>query len=497
MKILNTTEIKNLEAEVINEIGIPSLVLMERASFSVFDYLKKHVIKDKKIRILILAGNGNNGGDAIALGRMFFLDKIYVELCIISENNNKTTENTTQFEIASKLGINIIYFEDIGNNYDLIIDGVFGSGLSRELNDYYKKIIDFINTLEGIKIALDIPSGINGNTGEVMGKAFIADYTFTFGFYKTGLLMDSALDYVGKIILTDIGLPSHLSEKIDLKYLTEEKAKSLIKPRSKNSYKNKFGRTLIIGGQENMSGALVLATNSALRSGTGLVNVITEKTIHNIVASQIPSAMVSSYDSFENFVEVFEASEKPDAILFGIGCGKNNGKKEILEYLIKNFKKTLVIDADGLNLLAENIELLESRPFKTILTPHLGEFSRLSKIEGKEIQKDKLLALSDFFKNKENLVVILKGSKSIISNGEKTYINSTGNAIFARGGSGDILSGLVAGLASYNEFFDASILGTYLHGLAGDLALEDYSEHSILPDELLVYISKAYKKILN
>lgn len=495
MKILNTTEIKNLETKVINEIGIPSLVLMERASFSVFDYLKNHLIKNNNIRILILAGNGNNGGDAIALSRMFFLDKIYVELCIISENSNKTNENNIQFEIISKLGVNVIDFENIGNNYDLIIDGIFGSGLSRELNEYYKNTMDFINNLDGIKIALDIPSGINGNTGEVMGKAFIADYTFTFGFYKVGLLMDSALDYVGKLILTDIGLPYHLSKNITLSYLTEEKVTNLLKPRSKNSYKNKFGRTLIIGGQENMSGALVLATNSALRSGTGLVNVMTEKSIHSIVATQVPSAMVISFDNFENFIEIFNSSEKPDTILFGIGSGKNATKKEILEYLIKNFEKTLVIDADGLNLLAENIDLLKSRTFKTIITPHIGEFSRLSGFTSVEIQKNKLLCLKDFLANKNNLVVVLKGAKSLISDGKKTYINSTGNAIFSRGGSGDILSGLIAGLSTYNDFFEASLLGTYIHGLAGDLALEDYNENSVLTEELLIYISKAYKKL--
>ncbi len=349
-----------------------------------------------------------------------------------------------------------------------------------------------VNNMNGVKIALDIPTGINGDNGQIMKIAFKADYTFTFGFYKTGLFMDSSIDYVGNVVLVDIGIPDFFADEVKTNYLTEEKILSLIKKRPKSSYKNMFGNVLIIGGSENMSGAIAISTKASLRSGVGLVNVLVEKNIHSIISPQVPSAMVNYYNDFEDFIIKFNSLVKPNSIAFGMGCGKNNDKKKILEFLILNFEGNLLIDADGLNLLSENMDLLKQRKFNTIITPHLGEFSRLVNKDKNEINKNKLDVLKNFMEDKNNLVCVLKGGKSIISNGDEIYINSTGNPIFARGGSGDILSGLIAGLLAYNNPFESALLGTYIHGLAGDLAINEFSEISILPEEIIDYISKAF-----
>lgn len=498
MKVITTDQMKKYDKKTIEELGISSLVLMERASFGVFDWIKKNLSSNLKNKeILIIAGVGNNGGDALVLARMLFLKNFNIKVVFIGDLEKRSLENKIQYEILEKLGIKIFSFEEIKDFYNtyLIIDGLFGVGLTRDLNEKYIGIIKKLNTIECIKIALDIPTGINGDTGKIMGEAFRADYTFTFAFYKLGLFSDIALDYVGKIILVDIGIPQFFANEVNTSYLLKEKILPLIKKRNFNSYKNQFGRVLLIGGSESMSGALILATKSALRSGVGLVNLLVEKSIHTIVASQVPSAMTNYYESLEDFKEKFIKLGKLDSVVFGTGCGINSEKKAILEFLIENYQGNLIIDADGLNILSENLDILSNRIYPTIITPHLGEFARLTKKTSKEINENKLEILKIFMKNKNNFITILKGAKSIITNGQEYYINSTGNPIFARGGSGDILSGLIGGLSAYNNILEASLIGTFIHGLAGDLALEAFNEISILPEELTVYISKAFKNL--
>lgn len=305
--------------------------------------------------------------------------------------------------------------------------------------------------------------------------------------------MDQALEYVGKVTVIDIGIPAMYAKALKINYVNKDLIKSLfLAKRSLSSFKNHFGRVLLIGGSKNMSGAIVLATKSALKSGAGLVEVMVDEEIHKIVAMQVPTAMVSTY-SKEHLINNLNTY---DTIVVGPGLGQSLKIIEIITYLLLHYEKTIVFDADAINLLAKDTNLLNNTKAKVILTPHIGEMSRLLKVTTKEIQLDRLKAVNDFINEFPKTTLILKGAKSIIANEHEIYINSTGNPILARGGSGDILSGLIGGLACQKlEPLRSAILGVYLHGLAGDLALKDFNEHSIITEELIDYISSAFRTV--
>lgn len=309
--------------------------------------------------------------------------------------------------------------------------------------------------------------------------------------------MDQAIDYVGKIYCVDIGIPYFYANDIRTEFVDNQIIREIYpKPRIKNSFKNKYGKSLFIGGSIGMSGAIVLSAKSSLKSGLGLCSILVEKEIHNIVASQIPTAMVNYHEfnldqNLKNIINSF------DSIIFGPGIDKNNIFNEnILKYIINEYDKNLIIDADGLNILSKNIDIMLNPKAKIIITPHPGEFSRLINVSSKEIQSDRIKYVKEFCNKYPKITLVLKGVKSIIANNEKIYINNTGNPILSRGGSGDILSGIIGAFSSQNiNNFDSCVLSNYIHGLASDIALKDNSEHSIITEELIEYISKAFVEI--
>lgn len=504
MKILNRTEIQDIESKTITDLGIDSLILMERAGLETFNFIKKNLIKniqDNK-NILILVGVGNNGGDGLVLARLLFLDNIKTQVILIGENNKRTKENLKQLDIIKKLGINTIeynkqYIEDLLKDSSLIVDSIFGIGLTREIYGQYFSLINQINKSNITKLSLDIPSGIDANSGKSLGISIKANYTITYGFNKIGLFMDQAVDNIGKLICVDIGIPRFYANDIKTSLIDKSLIKQIFpKPRLKNSFKNKYGKCLLIGGSISMSGAIVLSAKSALKSGLGLCSILVEKDIHTIVASQIPTAMTNYHnfildDKLKQFINSF------DSIVFGPGINKDTlFNKELLVYLITEYDKKLLIDADGLNILSRNTDLLINPQSEVVITPHVGEFSRLMNINSKDIQTDRIKFVEEFCLKYPKITLVLKGSKSIISNNDKVFINSTGNPILARGGSGDILSGIIGTfLAQSINCLESAILGNYIHGLTSDIALNENSEHSIITEELIPYISKAFSYI--
>lgn len=516
MKILSSKQVQELEKITISELGINSLVLMERAALETYYFIKNTLIQNNKPNknILIIVGKGNNGGDGLALARILFLNKIKCEIILLEEKieqtdnqkgikSGRTKENLLQLDIVKKLNIKTHYYnrdslkELLKSSY-LIVDAIFGIGLKREIEGEYLDLIEQINKSSLIKLALDIPSGIDSNNGKVLGNCIKADYTVTYGFNKIGLFMDQALDYVGKVNCVDIGIPNFYADNINTEIIDIDIIKNIYpNPRKKNSFKNKYGKCLFIGGSVNMSGAILLSAKSSLKSGLGLCAILTDKEIHNIVASQLPTAMVS-YHNFKLTKDLKEFIDSFDCIVFGPGLGKNKEDTfyiDLLNYLINNYDKNLVIDADGLNMIS-NIELLINPKSKIVLTPHPGEFSRLINIESKEIQSDRIKYAQNFCKKYPLITLVLKGAKSIISYQDKIFINNTGNPILARGGTGDILSGIIGAFFSQGiNAFDSATLANYIHGLTGDIALEENSENSIISEELINYIAKALNNI--
>ncbi len=503
MKVVNSSEMKNIDNITINEFGLPSLVLMERAALGVVDFIKNdlsQIINSDK-NTIIVAGTGNNGADGLAIARLLSSKNKKVKVILIGDEQKRTVENLLQLQLIKKLGIEFHHYSEktfskLLLESDLIIDAILGIGIKRDLDDQYLKIVEQINNFDGKKISVDIPTGINTDTGNILGNAVKSNYTITFGFIKVGMLMDQALDYVGKIQVIDLGYPDFYQKDLKINYLDESFIKTIFPdPRKKSSFKNSYGRTLLIGGSETMSGAIVLSAKSALKVGSGLVNILVPKSIHSIVAQQISTAMTASFDS-NNLLQVLkENMTNADSIVIGPGASKHQHIKQILEYILENFEKPIVIDADGLNILSENMNLIEKIKYPVILTPHIGELARLLNTTNSKIKEDRLESIK-IFNNKYNAILVSKAAKTIISDKKNIFINSTGNPILARGGTGDILSGMIGGLLAQKiEPLNASLLGVHLHGLAGDLALNDYDENSIITEELIEYVSKAFKSI--
>jgi hydroxyethylthiazole kinase-like uncharacterized protein yjeF len=314
-------------------------------------------------------------------------------------------------------------------------------------------------------------------------------------------LTDNALEYVGNLSVIDIGIPEIYEKELSINYVTASFIRKIIpEKRARSAFKNNYGRTMLLGGSDSMSGAIVLAAKAALKTGVGLVNVLVNEDIHPIVASQIPTAMVVPLNEKNGYRPdkrvIIADLDRYDCIVFGPGAGTSAESAAILLYLLKNYKKPLVVDADGINLLAENPGLMLERKDPLIITPHVGELSRLLKHTTKDIQKDRFAALRNFTGKYKGVVTVLKGAKTIISEGKEIYVNSTGNPALARGGTGDILSGLIGGfLAQKIKPLNAAVLGVYLHGLMGDLAVKHFGEEAIITEELLDFIAPAFLEI--
>ncbi|GIW22485.1 MAG: bifunctional NAD(P)H-hydrate repair enzyme [Candidatus Sericytochromatia bacterium] len=493
MKIVNSSQIKLLDKKTIEEFGIPSLVLMERAGLEVFKILQKKYYFNK---ILILCGTGNNGGDGLVLARLFHSINKKVTIVLIGDNNKRTQENRHQLDLVKKLSINILdYTNDLDfNNYDLIIDSIFGVGLTRNLEGEYFEIINKANNSNSFKVAIDIPSGINADNGKILGIAFKANVTITFALPKIAHYSDQCLDYIGELHIVDIGIPEFYYENINTNLVDENFIKNIFNfERKKNSHKGTFGRHLLIGGSIGLTGAINLAIKASLISGTGLVYGIVPNEIYNILASQIPSAMIYPI----NDKKIYEIIENSNCISIGNGFGNNTENIKLLEYLIENYKNPLIIDADAINHISKNIETLKNRKYLTIITPHVGELSRLINVSINEIQQDRIKAISNFsniFNN--NFILVLKGAKTIISDSNNIYINSTGSPSLARGGSGDILSGIIGSMiCQNNNILNSVILSVYIHGLVGEIISNKINDINIIPENIIDYIPLAFNKI--
>jgi len=492
MKIVNSSKIKLLDKKTIEEFGIPSLVLMERAGLEVFKILQKKFYFNK---ILILCGTGNNGGDGLVLARLFNSINKKVTVVLVG-NNKRSSENTYQLNLIKKLGIEIIEYNDDINfkEYELIIDAIFGVGLTRNVEGIYFNAIKKANECNCFKVAIDIPSGINADNGKILNICFKADITITFALPKIAHYSDQCIDYIGDLYVVDIGIPEFYYKDVNTILIDKDFVKDIFcYERNKNCHKSNFGKHVLIGGSVGLTGAITLAIKSSLISGTGLVYGIVPDEIYSIIASQIPSAMIFPISNNK----IYELIENSTCISIGNGMGNNNENIKLLEYLIKNYKNILIIDADGINYISKKPEILKNRKYKTILTPHVGELSKLLNISTNEIQEDRLKAVNKFFeKFDNNNILVLKGAKTIISDKNNIYINSSGSPSLARGGSGDILSGIIGSMiCQHVNTINSVILSVYIHGLVGQIISEKINDINIIPENIIDYIPTAFNKV--
>ena len=467
--LLSSAQMKQCDANTMEYYGIPSLVLMERASLKLSDEIMKR-FPDRSISILSVCGTGNNGGDGIAAARLLFLAGYDVDI-LFPGNEEKMTEQT-RIQHAAALKYNIPVFKELPEkNYDVIIDAIFGIGLDREVKGRYAELINSLNLLEGFKAAADIASGISANTGQVLGTAFKADLTVTFGFAKKGQILYPGAVYTGELITADIGIDGHslLEIKPDT-LLLESKDLECLPERSAYSNKGTYGKVLTIAGSFCMAGAAALSARASYYTGAGLVKIITPEENREIIQCLIPEAILSVYGNDTDIKDyIKDQLAWADAVVLGPGLGRSSQAEEIVKTVLANAAVPCIIDADALNIIAEHKEWLKHTDTPLIITPHPGEMSRLCGKSINDLQKDLLTAAGDFAAE-YGVITVLKDAATVIALpfGRK-YINNHGNNGMATAGSGDVLSGIIGALLGQGmESSSAAYTGVLIHAMAGD-----------------------------
>lgn len=493
--LLTSQQMKSADNYTIRELGIPSNVLMERAASACVNYIEKESWSTDNI--CIVCGSGNNGGDGFAIGRLLLERGIQSTVLFVGKAESCTNETKYQIELFRQCGGD--YITNIPNiKPSVVIDAIFGVGLNREISGSYKETLEWMNQLPGHKLAVDIPSGIDASTGNILGCVFNADVTITFQEKKIGLMLYPAANYVGKIVVEDIGIDSSIVTKnIGAAYtLNTQDIKKSLPVRNPDSNKGTYGKALVIAGSKGMAGAAYLCAHAAYMAGAGLVRIYTVEENRIPLQILLPEAIITPYDSFDE-EEVLSLLEWSDTVCIGPGIGMSDLSKKILETVVKNISVPCLIDADGLNLLSENTDLMEhlsNNPF--ILTPHMKELSRLTGTSIETIKSNRK-EFAEQFTNQFPVILVEKDARTIVSQkGKQTYLNLTGNAAMAKGGSGDVLSGVICGLlAQKMDCFESAVTGVYLHGASGDYSRKVSGDYSVLARDLINNISCVLKRI--
>ena len=480
---------------------VPELVLMEQAAMH-FVWKLCDVLSDiENKKGIVFCGLGNNGADGIAIARLLNERGIMTEICkikdLLKEKSDVTESFSVQESIYHAYNYPIVHNMEqvLENDYDFVIDAVFGIGLSRDLSGDFQHIIEQISSLDAIKVAVDMPSGINSDNGQIMGKAIKCDYTITFSFEKLGQYLWPGTEYAGKTYVVDMGITekSWLDKKPTVAYLEECDLNNLPK-RPAHSNKGTFGRLLIVAGSTNMAGAAVFAAKAAYRCGVGLVKIVTCETNREIIQTSLPEALLLTYNNKMIKEELIESINWADAIIIGpgIGCGKI--AKEMVELVRSTASVPVVLDADALNILSEDVNGLMLPHTEFVVTPHLGEFARLTSQSISWIQNHLVESAIDFARTYD-VICVLKDFHTITANPYGlSFLNVTGNNGMATGGSGDVLSGIIgAFLAQGIKGQQAASYGVYIHGLAGDKAREQAGCYGMLASDIIEALKDIWK----
>ena len=489
--ITDAAEAKEIDRISIHEIGIPSLVLMEKASMEVARTIEEVVNNNsgnrQKQKILSVCGMGNNGGDGVAAARILHEKGYNISILLVGDRKKATPEMETQLQIAEKLHMKIDTFSDVSkvtllNNteYNIIIDAIFGIGLSRDIGGIYAELINMINIWDAMVVAVDIASGVDASTGQILGVCVKADITVTFGNIKRGMLLFPGAAYSGEVRAVDIGFPKKAERKVSPKAYTygREDIEKMVPRRVQRSNKGTYGKVLVIAGSEGMCGACYFAAAAAYRVGSGLVKILTVKENIPILQGKIAEAIISTFDELQNSLEW------ADVIAVGPGLGLGIRAQNVMDEIIKIKDKPVLIDADGLNILSEMAgKYPEELSENFVITPHLKEMSRLTGCSVQQI-KDNLTEFAQ--KGKKGATIVLKDARTIVAEKDEIFINTTGNNGLSTGGSGDVLCGIITGLMAQGMSpFEAAKLGVCIHGVCADVYTEKYGRYSMLASDII------------
>jgi len=511
MVVLSPERMARFDRYGIEKWGIPSTVLMENAGRGAYRLIRELYLTEKS-RIVIFCGRGNNGGDGFVIGRYAFRDGHNVKVFLIGEKDALKGDAYINMRLFESIGGNIFEIKEYTDKIrmaikhaNVVIDAIFGTGLSKDVAGIEKAIIGDINNYGKKIVAVDIPSGIDGKTGKILGAAVLAHHTFTFAYPKLGQFIYPGSYHTGKLTVVDISMPKFIEDElgIDGYVIDGDMIRSFLKPRMPWSHKGTFGHAVVIAGSPGKTGAAHMASQAALKIGAGLVTLIIPATLNSIMEVKLTEVMTypvedngSGFFVNASFNQVKEFLKDKDVVIMGPGISQNPETSQFARRVFTEIDKPFVIDADGINAFVGHLDLIKNTKRRAVFTPHPGELARLIGVTPKEINENRIEKAKEFVEN-TGVNLVLKGAKTIIFSTEnQLYINPTGNPSLAKGGSGDILTGFIGGLVSQGySLKEAAILGVYLHGYIADKWVEMHSDMDLLACDLLNSIGDALVEI--
>jgi hydroxyethylthiazole kinase-like uncharacterized protein yjeF len=504
MKVARVSEMRELDRRATEEFGIPQELLMENAGQAVyFAMLQELGIENNKF--VVFCGGGNNGGDGLVVARKIHSSGGEVKVFLLDDEAKFKGAAKKNFEMVSRMPIEMCRVNSADSvlaellDCDSVVDAIFGTGLVRKVGGVYKDVIQLINESQSLVFSVDIPSGVNGETGEVMGVAVKADYTVAFGLPKLGNILYPGYEHCGKLYVSHISFPPALYDSDAIKVEINNPVE--LPERAKDTYKGSYGKALFIAGSSSYLGAPYFSALSFLKAGGGMSYLATPQSISPFLANKgselilIPQKETPSGSiALENVERLLQLSEAADMAVLGPGLSLAAKTQELVRRLTPEIRKPLLIDGDGITAVAEDLRSIRKRKAPTILTPHLGEMSRITKMDADEIDKNKVDVLQRTAREL-SAVIILKGAHSLIGCPDgSVFINISGNSGMATAGSGDVLTGIIAAMYGLGlALEDAVRMGVFIHGFSGDIAAADKGEDGITAQDILDYLPEAMR----
>lgn len=499
MKLVTAENMMNADRSMAEQYDYPTLLLMEHAAACVLAELEKRNLLGKKTAVV--CGKGNNGGDGYALARMLFERGEDVKIINAFSMIPKGADAETNYRICRRIGVKFADSSYIPEA-DVIVDALFGIGMNNRLNDFCGEIVEKINKCGAYVVSVDLPSGAYGDDCVQKNTCVKADLTVTFSAYKNAVAFYPSAEICGEVVCCNIGIAGECMES-DNYIIDKPLLKKLLPVRKKDGHKGTFGKLSCIAGSAGLSGAAYMCSYAALRSGCGLVNLYVPECISNVLEQKTTEVMTHSLPDggsgmiFGAVQEITVAAANSDAVLFGCGIGRGGDVYKALEALVTTSSVPVIIDADGLFALSENIELLEEKSCPVVLTPHLGEMSRLSGDTIEELTENPLLCASRFAV-KHGVTLVMKSASTVVAAPDgRCFVNIMGNSGMAKGGSGDVLAGVIASFAAAGaDLLSAVVCGVGIHAMSGDISKKMRgSEYSFTPIDMIENIGYAFAEI--
>ncbi len=512
MKLTIPSNMKEWEGNIFSHYGVPSFLFMEQAGASLFRFIRDEAKLDYNKKVAVVSGKGNNGGDGIVCARYLMEAGYDVTLFALFEGAPKGEDARVNFEFYKKSGGKIYHvseyttakFEEKISTFHFIIDAILGIGVKREVSGLYREVIQIINRQNVPVLAVDAPSGIDLSNGKILGTAIKATYTVTFGIPKIGLYVYPGRYFAGKVFIDRVGFPIKDIEEFESRdfLIDENMIFSIFPKRVPWGHKGTFGKVLTIAGSKGFTGAAYLSSMGILKAGGGLSYLVIPESLEGQIKALSPEVITipveekDGHIAYNAYDDIMKKLDEVDAFIIGPGLGTSEGIKRLVSAIVIDSRKPFVIDADGINVLSHNPEILNDIEAPFVITPHPGELGRILNLPAHRVDEDRVEIVREFSQKYKNMTLVLKGATTIIAKNGVSYYNITGNSGMATAGSGDVLSGIIgAFLGRGIGAVESSILGVYVHGKSGDMAASYKGESGIIATDLLAYLPYVLKTI--